>query len=238
VGRAGIWRFSATQAGQTFPSGGEQVATGVRDMTALAWSPADASLYGIMHGRDNMDRTFPGVISAQAQAEVADEMDRVTPGTNFGWPYTYYNGVKNVRLLAPGYGGNGTTLAPAGNYATPVVAFTPRSAPVALVFYSGHAFPAAYRGGAVIALHGTRGENGYDIVFVPWNGQGKAGAPTIFASGFAQLRPAGQRSGPPAAGGRLQPEYRPVGLAVGPDGALYIADSQQGRIWRVSYAGH
>jgi glucose/arabinose dehydrogenase len=30
-------------------------------------------------------------------------------------------------------------------------------------------------------------------------------------------------------------QYRPVGLAVGPDGSLYVADSQKGRIWRISY---
>src|SRR5262249_32985659 len=29
--------------------------------------------------------------------------------------------------------------------------------------------------------------------------------------------------------------YRPSGLAVGPDGALYISDDVKGRIWRVTY---
>jgi len=32
-------------------------------------------------------------------------------------------------------------------------------------------------------------------------------------------------------------EYRPCGLAVGPDGCLYISDSVEGRIWKVSYTG-
>jgi len=31
-------------------------------------------------------------------------------------------------------------------------------------------------------------------------------------------------------------KYRPVGLAVGPDGALFVSDSQKGRIWRISYS--
>jgi len=31
--------------------------------------------------------------------------------------------------------------------------------------------------------------------------------------------------------------HRPTGLAVGPDGALYIADDQGGRIWRVTFQG-
>ena len=32
-------------------------------------------------------------------------------------------------------------------------------------------------------------------------------------------------------------QYRPVGLAVAPDGALYVSDSQKGRVWRISYGG-
>src|SRR5690348_273055 len=227
VNRAGIWRFHANKVGQKFPADGEQLATGVRDMTALAWSPADRSLYGIMHGRDNMHKTWPNLISIEDESQIADEMDRVAKGTDFGWPYTYYDGVRKVRLVSPGYGGDGKAVAPAGVYSTPVVSFTPRSAPVGLVFYAGDNFPAAYRGGAFIALHGTRGKNGYDVVFVPFNRHGMRGSPTVFANGFAAFDSSANTS--------VSARYRPVGLAVGPDGALYISDSQKGRIWRVAY---
>lgn len=227
VNRAGIWRFHANKVGQKFPADGQQLATGVRDMTALAWSPADEHLYGIMHGRDNMHKTWPNLISTEDENQIADEMDRVVKGTNFGWPYTYFDGVQKVRLVSPGYGGDGKAVAPAGVYSTPVLTFTPRSAPVGLVFYEGDNFPATYRGGAFIALHGTRGNNGYDVVFVPFNHEGKAGAPTVFANGFAAFDPSSKNPG--------GPKYRPVGLAVGPQGALYVVDSQKGRVWRISY---
>src|SRR5262249_17523922 len=46
--RAGVWHFSANKIGQRFPADGEQLATGIRDITSLDWSPADANLYGIM----------------------------------------------------------------------------------------------------------------------------------------------------------------------------------------------
>ena len=56
---------------------------------------------------------------------------------------------------------------------------------------------------------------------------GKAsGKYVVFADGFA--------------GGHLDPgqaAHRPSGVATGPDGSLYIADDQHGRIWRVTFHG-
>lgn len=228
--RAGVWRFDANKIGQKFPSDGEQVATGIRDMSSLDWSNTDGNLYGIMHGRDGLHQTWPQMISAEDDDQVADEMHRITRSTDFGWPYTYYDGVRKMRLLAPDYGGDGKTSPQAGTYSTPVFTFqSRRAAPVDLVFYTGKTFPAMYRGGAFVLLHGTRNKSGYDVVFLPFNRNGLAGVPAVFADGFAAFDP---ESKTPRA------RYRPIGAAVGSDGALYIADSQQGRIWRISYGSN
>ena len=225
--RAGVWRFSANKIGQKFPADGEQLATGIRDISSLDWSPADGHLYGIMHGRDNTNRMFPNVVSAEDESNIGDEMHLITKNTNFGWPYTYYDGARKIRLTAPEYGGDGKTAVTGGNYSTPILTFqSPRVAPVDLLFYSGKKFPAQYRGGAFIVLHGTR-KSGYDVVFVPFNKQGKAGEPRVFADGFAGFATSGAT---PA-----RAVYRPIGEAVGPDGALYVGDSQKGRIWRIDY---
>jgi glucose/arabinose dehydrogenase len=225
AGRAGIWRFSAEKTGQQFPTDGEQWATGIRDMTALAWSRADGNLYALMHGIDSLNRTWPAVITAEDEDHVADEMHRVTKGTDFGWPYTYFDGARNQRIVSPEYGGDGKRVA-TGNYSTPVLTFhSRRAAPVDILFYSGSSFPANYRDGAFIALHGIANRNGYNVVFVPFNKTGRAGEPTVFADGFAAFN-----ASTPA-----RAKYRPIGVAIGPDGSLYVADSQVGRIWRIAY---
>jgi len=132
--RSGIWRFPAARLNQKFPDGGERIATGIRDMAALSWSPADNALYAIMHGRDNTYKDFPALVNADSDDAIGDEMHKVTKGTDFGWPYTYYDGVRNIRLVAPEYGGDNRTAAPAGQYGTPVEVFHSRSSPLDLVF--------------------------------------------------------------------------------------------------------
>ena len=140
--RAGVWRFDANKVGQKFPAAGEQWATGIRDIDSLDWSPVDGHLYGIMHGRDNTNRLWPDLVSADDDFHIADEMHRITKLTDFGWPYTYYDGVRNARLISPEYGGDGKKSPAPGAYSTPVLTFhSRRSAPVDLLFYSGNGVP-------------------------------------------------------------------------------------------------
>jgi glucose/arabinose dehydrogenase len=63
-------------------------------------------------------------------------------------------------------------------------------------------------------------------VFQPMANGKASGSYQVFADGFA-----GPRKEPGLAA------HRPSGLAVGPDGALYISDDQGGWVWRVAYTG-
>ena len=69
-------------------------------------------------------------------------MFRITSGTDMGWPYTYYDGVRKMRFDAPEYGGDGKTAVTDSKYATPVAAFAPqRPAVLDLTFYNGSQIP-------------------------------------------------------------------------------------------------
>jgi glucose/arabinose dehydrogenase len=229
--KGGIWRFDAAVLGQKF-SDGEHYATGVRNMSALDWHDGDA-LYSAVHGRDGTHAAFPELVSAADDDAIPDEMFRVVKGTDMGWPYTYYDGVRKLRLISPEYGGDGKKSPTDTSYATPVATFQPRRPAILdLTFYNGSRFPRMYRGGAFLAMHGgegapmPEGHAGYNVVFVPFKGN-QVGTPSVFADGFA---------GPSSSDKNVKTAaYRPVGLAVGADGALYVADSNKGRIWRISY---
>jgi glucose/arabinose dehydrogenase len=232
--KAGVWRFDARKTNHKFADG-EHFATGIRDTNALAWSPDEKALYAVNYGRDNAEKAWPKLISAEESAHFSDEMFKVTQGTNMGWPYTYYDSVKHIRLLQPEYGGDGKAVVTDSKYAVPATAFPAHVAPMNIVFYEARQFPARYRGGAFIAFHGSFNcnppgfEGGFNVMFVPMNKSGEAGTPEVFAGGFAGRTHEDQC--------RERAAYRPVDVAVGPDGALYVADSQKGRIWRIDYEG-
>ncbi len=228
--RAGVWRFDAGRTNQAWASG-EHYATGIRDTNALGFD--GRALYAVLYGRDQAQAAYPEIITPDAGRHIADEMFKIEKGTDMGWPYTHYDSAKRIRLEAPEYGGDGLTAVSDPKYAVPVAAFPAHVAPMDIAFYNGRMFPPAYRGGAFIAFHGAGGgdpgghDDGYNVMFVPFDQDGQAHLPMTFAQDFAGPT-RDDRNGKRA-------RYRPVGVAVGPDGALYVSESQKGRIWRISY---
>jgi glucose/arabinose dehydrogenase len=230
---AGLWRFDAGKTDQSFEDG-ERFLTGTRNVVALGWNPAVGQLYFVMHGRDQLHDLFPDLYTVEQSAELpAEEFHLAQEGADYGWPYTYWDQQKDQRMAGPEYGGDGRAAAEDGRYQTPLVAFPGHWAPNDLLFYTGDAFPAEVRGGAFIAFHGSWNraplpQGGYRVAFVPFEGAEPSGDWTTFADGF---------KGAEVLEDEDDAEARPMGLAQGPDGALYIADSVQGRIWRVTYEG-
>ena len=231
---AGIWRFDADKTDQTFEDG-QRFVTGTRNIVALDWNPVAGELYFAMHGRDQLHELYPDLYTVEDSAELpAEEFHVVREGANYGWPNTYWDHHAGARMVAPEYGGDGETVAEEGEYEAPLLAFPAHWAPNDLLFYTGEGgFPEAAQGSAFIAFHGSWNraplpQGGYNVAFVPFDGAGPTGDWSIFADAF---KGADVLDDPDDA------EFRPMGLAQGPDGALYITDSVQGRIWRVTHEG-
>ena len=224
----GIWRFDPRHAGQR-QSDGQRFATGLRNTVALAVDPGTGSVFAAQHGRDQLSANWPKLYNDQQSAELpAEVVFRLEAGGDYGWPYCYYDWRRRQNVLQPEYGGDGKTQGRCDAMPRPVVAFPGHWAPDGMAFYNARHFPLKYRGGLFIAFHGSWNraplpQAGYKVMFVPIARGVANGAAEVFADGFAgkDMSPNGAR-------------YRPTGLAVGPDGSLYVASDQgEGAVFRI-----
>src|SRR5699024_3656721 len=150
----GVWQFSADTTGQTFQEDGERYTSGIRNSVALDWNDNADQLFIVQHGRDQLNSLWPDYYSVEDNAELpAEEMIAVEEGDVSGWPYTYYNGQTDQRMVAPEYGGDGETTAEEGEYKDPVITFPAHWAPNDLLFYNGSQFPENHANGAFVAFH-------------------------------------------------------------------------------------
>ena len=190
-------------------TGGRAYARGLRNAIGFDWDPRTGVLWADDMGEDKHGEEKP-----------ADEINRVEDGKHYGWPYFIEANVANGNLADA----KGSLKADAAT--PPALALQPHSSPIDLRFYTGDAFPAAYRGAMFVALHGSsataRVERiGYKVVRVVFT-DGRPTGIEDFVSGWLKD---GQVFG------------RPAGLATGADGALYISDDTRGFVYRVSYQG-
>jgi len=229
--RAGIWKFDANGHSQR-PSLESRYATGLRNSVALTLDPSGTRLYAVPNGRDQLSGNWPSLFTPQQSADLPGEVFvEVNARDDYGWPFCYYDGLVHEYRLAPEYGGDGKSVGRCSTLKQPIYSFPAHWAPLAVQFYSGKNFPSRYRNGVFVAFHGSWNRDplpqaGYNVVFLPMpNGHAQEQF-EFFAEGFTTPNPA-----------RNTAAHRPVGLAVAPDGALYISDDVGGRIYRVTWSG-
>lgn len=227
--RAGIWAYDLRRTGQTLSSG-KRYATGIRNAVAIAIHPR-GDLYVVQHGRDMLSTNWPKLFTDAKSAETpAEELFLVREGDDFGWPYCYFDPELKKKVLAPEYGGDGRTEGQCASKKGNVGSFPGHWAPNGLLFYTGRMLPAKYRNGAFIVFHGSWNraplpQQGFKVVFQPMADGRASGDFEVVVDGFVEN---GQ---PTALGGR------PMALAQGPRGELYLSDDSRGRIWKITYTG-
>ncbi len=230
---AGVWRYDADELGQNHDAT-HRFATGLRNCVALEWDPTSKQLYALQHGRDQLSGLWPELYTDEESAILpSEEFVQLNEGDDFGWPYCYNDHLQGKKVLAPEYGGDTKEVGRCADKKDPLLAFPGHLAPNDLLFYTGDLFPEKYRNGAFIAFHGSwnrapEPQGGYFVAFVPMKDGKPAGEWEIFAEGFPQVE---------VIESPRDAEYRPMGLAQGPDGSLYVTDSRKGRIWRIMYYG-
>ena len=190
--------------------------------------PGSGELYAVIHGRDQLRELWSSLYSAADGSEKpSEEFAHIRQDTDFGWPYCYHDPSNNQKVLAPEYGGDGEEVGRCADMDMPEIGLPAHWAPNAMAFSTGDNFPQPYRNGAFVAFHGSWNrspvQEGYNIVWIPFEGDAPTGEWEVFADGFA--------------GGQIsssnQADNRPTGVAAGPDGSVYVSDSLAGKIWKI-----
>ena len=191
-------------------SGHEIFASGTRNPSSIHWYPNSDTLWVTVIERDGLGDDLP-----------PDYFTHVQPGGFYGWPWAYFGPHSEPRL-------NGQHPELVQKTITPDVALPAHNSPLDFAFYTGTQFPAEYRGGAFITLHGTWNRSqraGYKAVYVPFQNGKPSGPPKDFLTGW-MIAPANR-----------DVWGRPVGVITLADGSLLVSDDGGKKIWRVTYGG-
>jgi len=138
-------------------SGGEIIATGLRNSVGFDWAPWSGALYATDNGRDLMGDDFPPC-----------ELNRIEPGRFYGWPY--FNG---ANVPDPDMGAD--PLAARRQPTPPAHGFPAHNAPLGITFIDDTGWPAGYGRSALVALHGSwnrSSPDGYKVVSLHWTDAG------------------------------------------------------------------
>lgn len=198
-GRAAVWEVD--------PKTGQKrlFAGGLRNPAAAAWEPESKSLWVVVNERDELGSDL-----------VPDYLTSVKEGAFYGWPWSYYGGHVDNRVVPQRPDMVAKAIAP--DYA-----LGSHRAPLGVVFSSPRGMPAQFANGVFIGEHGSWNRKplaGYKVVFVPFVGGRPSGPPVDFLTGFLN---ADQKA-----------QGRPVGVALDKSGALLVADDVGNTVWRVA----
>ena len=190
-------------------SGRSIFATGLRNTIGFDWHPETNELFGMDHGIDWL-----------GDNEQKEELNHITEGANFGWPYIYADGKYNKADKPKGM----SWKEYARKTTDPVLLFTAHSAPMNLKFYKGDMFPEEFKNAALVSFRGSwnrKPASGYKIMKVNFE-NGKPINAEDFVTGF--LTDDGTST-----------FARLVGLTELPDGSVLVTDDENGIIYRITY---
>ena len=202
-------------------------ARGLRNSQGFSWHPATGDMYATNNGADNRADTIGGKVNDEIPPE---HLNKIEAGKHYGWPHCWGDPDSRGMIEDPNFKA-GPEFCKAAQ--APAITFTSHTTPIGITFLDRTNWPVEYKSDAIVALHGSWNRQqpaGYQLVRVKFR-DNKPVKVENFATGWlvnnsenGWLR-------------RNQVFGRPVDVAVGPDGALYVSDDDSGAIYRISYQG-
>jgi glucose/arabinose dehydrogenase len=192
----------------------EIYAWGIRNCVGETINPTTGQLWCSTNERDALGNNL-----------VPDYITHVEEHGFYGWPWFYMGGPSGGRW-DPRHQGKHPELQ--SKVLTPDILLEPHFASLEMTFYEGSQFPAEYKGDAFAAEHGSwnRAQRaGYEVIRLPMHDGHATGEYEDFLTGFTVGNGDGDVWG------------RPVGVAVAPDGSLFVSDDGSRSIWHVIYVG-
>ncbi len=184
-----------------------EFATGLRNPVGLAWEPTTETLYTVVNERDGIgDETPP------------DYLTSVKDGAFYGWPYSYWNKIVDDRVQPQ-------DPVKVANSTQPDFALGGHTASLGLCWLPAGTLP-GFGEGMVIGQHGSWNRSilsGYRVIHVPFKDGKPVGPARDILTGFLS-------------DDEKDSWGRPVGVKIGPDGSLLVADDVGDVIWRVTGA--
>jgi glucose/arabinose dehydrogenase len=181
-------------------------ASGLRNAVGMAWEPNTGVLWTVVNERDGLGDETP-----------PDYLTSVRDGGFYGWPYCYWGQTVDDRVPQD--------AAMVAKAITPDYALGGHTASLGLCWMPAGTLP-GFPDGMAIGQHGSWNRStlsGYKVVFVPFENGRPSGPARDILSGF--LAPDEKES-----------YGRPVGVTLGPDRSLLVADDVGDVIWRVTGA--
>ena len=181
-------------------------ASGLRNAVGLAWEPTTGVLWTVVNERDGLGDETP-----------PDYLTSVREGGFYGWPYCYWAQTVDDRVPQD--------AAMVAKAITPDYALGGHTASLGLCWLPAGTLP-GFPDGMAIGQHGSWNRSklsGYKLVFVPFANGRPSGPARDILSGF--LAPDEKVS-----------YGRPVGVTLGPDDSVLMADDVGDVIWRVTPA--
>ena len=215
-------------------------ARGVRNAEGLDFLPGTNQLWAALIGRDEIPYPFDDDYDGDGQSDYGRIMQRfvddnppelftrIRDGGHYGWPYC--NPVPNADMTNPAlvrdYSLNldGAKL-DCSSVDRAAKGMRAHATPLGLSFLHNSNVPAAYRSGAVVALHGCWNcsslRAGFKVIYFPFDEAGNPGAEIDLISGFVTDPDARAVWG------------RPVDAIADAKGNLLVSDDHAGAIYQL-----